>query len=251
MNDHSIFLGRSPEGLPKKQRKAVASAGKAKAGISRGKPRVRNQKRIDARSFQIGSAALDLFESKGYHTTTISDIARHAGISVGTIYQYAPDKEGVLKMVLFDILDAYAREIPKALEGLDDPLLAMRAAIRSYCEVVAVRHRAGLLGYQEGKSLKLAHRRQWMQREHETNLLIAGCIGKCIEQGDFRPLNVELMTYRIIMIAHTWALKAWHLQKVTDLETYVEDNIEFVFSGALTRAGKRHYRKLGFSLPAA
>ena len=244
-------MGKSPEALPKARRKRVADGGMTKTITSKAKPRVRNQKRIDARSFQIGSAALDLFESRGYHTTTISDIARHAGVSVGTIYQYAPDKEALLKMVLFDILEAYAREIPKALEGMEDPLLAMRAAIRSYCEVVAVRHRASLLGYQEGKSLKKEHRKEWMTLEHETNLLIARCIEKCIEEDDFRPLNVELMTYRIIMIAHTWALKAWHLQKVTDLGTYVEDNIEFVFSGALSARGRRRYRKLGFALPAA
>ena len=241
------MLGRPPEALAGARRKPAPK----RAATAKAKPRPRNQKRIDARSFQIGSAALDLFESRGYHATTISDIARQAGVSVGTIYQYAPDKEGVLKMVLFDILEAYAREIPKALEGVADPLLAMRAAIRAYCEVVAVRHRASLLGYQEGKSLKLVHRRQWMALEHDTNQLIARCVEQCIERGHFRALDVELMTYRIIMIAHTWALKAWHLHRVTTLDRYIEDSIEFVFSGALTAAGKRHYRRLGFELPAA
>lgn len=243
------MLGRAPEALPGVRRKPAPK--RAAAAGAKAKPGVRSRKRIEARSFQIGSAAMDLFENKGYHATTISDIARHAGVSVGTIYQYAPDKEGVLKMVLFDILEAYAREIPKALEGVADPLLAMRAAIRAYCEVVAVRHRASLLGYQEGKSLKLTHRRQWMALEHDTNLLIARCVEQCIARGYFRPLNVELMTYRIIMIAHTWALKAWHLHRVTDLDGYIEDNTEFVFSGALTAVGKRHYRKLGFALPVA
>jgi len=243
------MMGRAPRALPGLRPKPAPKRTPTPRTASR--PRVRNQQRIDARSFQIGSAALDLFESKGYHATTISDIARHAGVSVGTIYQYAPDKESLLKLVLFDILEAYAREIPKALHGVADPLLAMRAAIRRYCEVVAVRHRAGLLGYQEGKSLKPAHRKQWMALEHDTNRLIARCVERCIERGFFRPLNVELTTYRIIMIAHTWALKAWHLHKVTDLNGYIEDNIEFVFSGALTAAGKRHYRKLGFALPAA
>jgi len=245
MNDHSILLDRPPPALRSAKRKASS-----KRRAPGRKPRTRNQKRIDVRSFQIGKAALELFESKGYHDTTISDIANRAGVSVGTIYCYAPDKEGVLNMVLTDILDAYAREVPRALEGITEPLLALRAAIRAYCEVVARRHRAGLLGYQEGRSLKLAHRKQMMQRELETNVLIANCIERCIAAGHFRSMNVELMTYRIIMIAHAWALKAWHLHSITDLNSYVEDNIEFVFSGALTAAGRRRYRKLGFEVPS-
>ncbi|MDY0038299.1 MAG: TetR/AcrR family transcriptional regulator [Zoogloea oleivorans] len=249
MNDHSFFMRRPPASLGDIERKSALRPAKVQAKKTTGQ-RVKNPGRVEARVFQIGKAALELFENKGYHATTISDIAKRAGLSVGTIYQYAPDKEGVLKLVLMDILDAYAREIPKALEGVDDPLLALREAIRSYCGVVAVRHRAGLLGYQEGKALKPGHQKLMMERELETNRLVSECIERCIEAGDFRPMNVELMTYRIILIAHGWALKAWHLHKITDLDTYVADNIEFIFCGALTKAGRRRYKALGFELPA-
>lgn len=247
MNDHSIFLEHPPESLSDLPPKSV----RRKAGTKKTVPGIKNPDRIEARSFQIGRAALELFENKGYHATTISDIAQLAGVSVGTIYQYAPDKEGVLKMVLMDIMDAYAREIPRAIEGVTDPLLALRAAIRSYCEVVAVRHRASLLGYQEGRSLKPQHRKMMMDSEQKTNALLSRCIENCIENGDFRPLNVELMTYRIILISHGWALKGWHLHRITDLDTYVNDNIEFLFFGALTPAGIRRYKKLGYALKTA
>lgn len=248
MNDHSFFLERPPASLGNLGRKS-ARAAKAPSEKKKAARRVKNPDRVEARVFQIGKAALELFESKGYQATTISDIAQRAGLSVGTIYQYAPDKEGVLKLVLMDIMNAYAIEIPKALEGIDDPLLALRAAIRSYCSVAAVRHRAGRLGYQEWKFLKPQHRKLMMDKELEINHLIFGCIERCIDSGDFRRLNVELMTSRIVLIAHGWALKAWHLQRVTDLNTYVEDNIEFIFSGALTSAGRRRYKALGFKLP--
>jgi AcrR family transcriptional regulator len=245
MNDHSILWGRAPEALSRFKKTFTRKS----APSGRVPRRIRNPARVEARRFQLGRAALELFESKGYHATTISDIARRAGVSVGTVYQYTPDKEGLLKFVLMDIMEAYAREIPRAVAGIDDPLLALRAAIRSYCEVVAVRHRAGLLGYQEGKSLKPRHRKLMMAQELATNQLLARCIESCIEAGLFRRLNVELMTYRIIMIAHAWALKAWHLHRIISLDGYIEDNVEFLFSGALSAAGRRRYSKLRLVSP--
>jgi AcrR family transcriptional regulator len=41
-------------------------------------------------------AALDLFCAQGYGTTTLSDIARKAGVSKGTVYLYFENKEALL-----------------------------------------------------------------------------------------------------------------------------------------------------------
>jgi len=43
-----------------------------------------------------------------------------AGISSGLVYQYVREKDDVLLLVILDVVEAYAREIPTALEGLDD-----------------------------------------------------------------------------------------------------------------------------------
>ncbi|MDN5214253.1 TetR/AcrR family transcriptional regulator [Fulvivirgaceae bacterium BMA12] len=49
---------------------------------------------------KILMAALDLFAKKGYHNTSVSAIARHAGISKGLIYNYYDSKEELLKGVI-------------------------------------------------------------------------------------------------------------------------------------------------------
>lgn len=40
--------------------------------------------------------SLDLFVRKGYHGTTVRDIAKEANISVGLTFHYFPDKESIL-----------------------------------------------------------------------------------------------------------------------------------------------------------
>lgn len=48
----------------------------------------------------IMDVALEHFASRGFHTTTISHIARHAGISKGLLYNYFTSKEELLGEII-------------------------------------------------------------------------------------------------------------------------------------------------------
>lgn len=54
------------------------------------------QQLITARENQILDAAVAVFAEKGFHATTIHQIARHAGIADGTIYNYFDSKTALL-----------------------------------------------------------------------------------------------------------------------------------------------------------
>jgi TetR/AcrR family fatty acid metabolism transcriptional regulator len=55
-----------------------------------------SQKRLKARKEQILKAAGKVFAKKGFHEATISEIAREAGLSDATIYEYFSTKEELL-----------------------------------------------------------------------------------------------------------------------------------------------------------
>jgi AcrR family transcriptional regulator len=59
------------------------------------------QQLITARKNQILDAAALVFSEKGFHPTTIRDIARRAGIADGTIYNYFDSKPALL-LGIFD-----------------------------------------------------------------------------------------------------------------------------------------------------
>jgi len=61
---------------------------------------------------QIREASLELFATEGYHGTSISKIARKAGISKGLLYNYFDSKEDVIRNILEDGID-------KMIESLD------------------------------------------------------------------------------------------------------------------------------------
>ncbi len=55
-----------------------------------------NQSKIEARKEQILTAAQKVFAEKGFHEATISEVAKVAGVSEATIYEYFSNKEALL-----------------------------------------------------------------------------------------------------------------------------------------------------------
>ena len=199
---------------------------------------------VQRRLGQITEAAVELFATRGYYNTTILDVARKAGVSSGLIYRYVNDKEDVLQLALLSVLERYRLEIPRALEGLADPLERWFAALRAYCQVIDENRIATVLAYRSTKSLPAERREGIKQLELETNGLLAGCLRDCIAAGLFRPVNVNVVTYQFVAFAHTWALKHWRLKELCTFDEYVGSGLELFAHGLFSQKGWRHYRKL-------
>lgn len=192
---------------------------------------------IEKRRTQIVAAATQLFADQGFYRTTIKDIAKKAGISAGLVYLYVREKEDVLLLVLLQVVEAYAREIPRAMEGLADPLERLVRAVEAYCRVVD-RHRAAtVLAYRSTKSLSPERRVLIQTRETETNDFITHEIVACMKAGLVRRLNVDVLTYQVVLVAHGWALKSWYFKSRLPLEAYIADSLDILLRGILTPRG--------------
>ena len=64
------------------------------------------QARSQERVRQILDVAEQLFVEMGYDSTTTRAIAARAGISVGSLYQFFPDKEAILKALAIQYMQA-------------------------------------------------------------------------------------------------------------------------------------------------
>lgn len=65
------------------------------------------QSKTESRKEQILAAAERTFALKGFHESTIAEIAKEAKVSEGTIYEYFSSKEGLL----FSIPEAFTRRV--------------------------------------------------------------------------------------------------------------------------------------------
>ncbi len=68
-----------------------------------------------ARRTDILSAAKNVFADNGYHTTTIADIARAAGLSYGSIYWYYESKEALFRELMSAEASALRKHIATAV----------------------------------------------------------------------------------------------------------------------------------------
>jgi AcrR family transcriptional regulator len=205
---------------------------------------------IEKRRGQIIAAATKLFARDGFYKTTIKDIAKLAGISPGLVYQYFREKDDVLLLVLLEVVNSYAREIPLALEGATDPLDRLVETISAYTRVVDRLRVETILAYRSTKSLSPERREAIQRKEIETNELIASAIREAMKAGYVRKVSVEVLTYQIVLIAHGWALKSWYFKSVMTLDEYIEQSLGILLAGVLTPAGTKHHARRG-AAPAA
>ncbi|HJZ34422.1 MAG TPA: TetR/AcrR family transcriptional regulator [Hyphomicrobiaceae bacterium] len=196
---------------------------------------------VQRRRKEIVAAAAELFSKQGFYRTTIKEIASLAGISSGLVYQYVREKDDLLLLVILEVVDAYAREIPPALAGIDDPIERLVATVDAYCRVVDKRRAATVLAYRSTKSLSPDRRRFIQRRELETNQMISAAIADCIRSRLVRKINVDVLTYQIVLIAHGWALKSWYLKTRLSIEQYIRDSLDILLGGILTPSGRRRY----------
>ena len=199
---------------------------------------------VQRRREQIVAAAVDLFSKQGYYRTTIQEIARKAGVSIGLIYQYAQTKDDVLLLSLMSVMETYKREIPQHSAKSDDPLDSLWSSFATYCRVVDRSRDAAVLAYRSTMSLPKEQREFIKRAEVDTNELIARHIRECVATGLFREVNVDLVTYQLVLYAHTWALKYWRISQFATIEAYIAQGFDFFIHAMATPKGFEHYRVL-------
>jgi AcrR family transcriptional regulator len=84
----------------------------------------------------IMQAALELFGHNGFHSTSISKIAKEAGISKGLIYNYFDSKEDLLKRIILEAIETGEHLMEDAIHDSEDPFQQLQYLIESSFEMV-------------------------------------------------------------------------------------------------------------------
>lgn len=86
-------------------------------------------------------AAAQVFERHGYAAGTTNRIAARAGVSIGSLYQYFPNKDALLLALVEHHVDEGAARFAPLLAGLaGDPPPPLRDALRDLVETMVALH---------------------------------------------------------------------------------------------------------------
>lgn len=93
---------------------------------------------MPAREDQVRAAALRLFKEKGYHATSMRDIAEAVGINKGSLYSYIKSKEDLLIPVFEQAQGVLVREIEQITADTSaSPTERLKRAIHAHVTAVA------------------------------------------------------------------------------------------------------------------
>lgn len=220
----------TPSALPQDDRDPSADAQKA---------------RVAHRSRQLLDAAARLMERQGSAGVSMQAVAAEAGVSVGLIYRYFGGKDELLLAVIVEVLDAFAIEVPEAIAAAGpDPVRRLAGAFRAYCEVIDRHQHATVLTYRESKSLTAHGRERIMALEVQTSEPLRAVLREGREIGVFEVEDVELASYNLLLLAHSWALKHWYFGRTLDFDTYVRRQTASALRALLDPHQRRRYANL-------
>lgn len=192
----------------------------------------RTDARVQRRRRQILDAATEVMSRSGFHATAMQAVAERAGISVGLIYQYFGNKDDLLLAVIVDILEDFRDQVPAAIDAAgDDAIERFEAGFRICCQVVDAKRLAVNLTYRESHTLTTDGLERIKQLELETAEPIRLAFERGVAAGAFRDVDARLVVQNLLLIAHAWALKHWHVSRFLTLEQYVEQELSLLLAG--------------------
>jgi AcrR family transcriptional regulator len=173
----------------------------------------------------IKTISINLFYKKGYFATSISDIAREAGIQKSSIYYHYSNKEELLfdifKTTLVDLYENLEAQI-KGVQGAEEK---MRAAIQSHVIFHMERQKEVIISDSELRGLTVDNNKNIMKMRDDYERKFQSLIKAGIEKGIFADIDFKVASYGIITMCTAvsiWFNQSGRLSKEEVAKIYVD-----------------------------
>jgi AcrR family transcriptional regulator len=167
--------------------------------------------RADMRKSQILGAAVELFSRYGFHETEVEAIAKVAGVSKGTIYNYFPDKHALFMGTVELGIERLSKRIDESTRGIAEPAPRLEAAIASCLSFLGENRHLYRIVFLHRSVLREAEELRFPGRFLSHFSLFEGILADGVERGTFRRVDVRVASFAItgmILAAHRAELSA-------------------------------------------
>jgi AcrR family transcriptional regulator len=137
------------------------------------------------RSLDVREAALSLFAERGYHGTTMNDIAGALGMRAPSLYNHVPSKQEVLRDIMVETQVQLLEEFERAVAGAEGPAQRLEHAIEAFVLHHLRHRREALIGNREISSLEEPARSEVLDGRRRHVRAIRALIDEGREAGVF------------------------------------------------------------------
>jgi TetR/AcrR family transcriptional regulator, cholesterol catabolism regulator len=170
---------------------------------------------MSTRRTELNRQAARLFAEKGYHGTSIGDLAEAMGVQKGSLYAHIASKQDLL----WETMSEGARAFHGALDQIPDdlgPSEKIRAALRAHLRVVAEQLDVATVFVQEWRYLEGARREEFLAERRRYEERIGDLFREGRERGELRSDLDESGAVLLFLSASNWAYTWLHAGRDTD-----------------------------------
>jgi AcrR family transcriptional regulator len=158
---------------------------------------------------QVLGEALACFNARGIEATTIDDLRRESGQSVGTIYHHFKNKEGVIAALYFAGFDDQSRAIAARIEGHSDSHSMVEALVGAYLDWITELPEMARFLLAARESVAQGSQGPALRERLEARYRpVDECFARDARLGRVLPLPEELIPHLVLGAAESYA-RGW------------------------------------------
>lgn len=191
----------------------------------------------DTRREEIINAARDLFSRKGFHGTSMPDIAHAAGISTGLIYYIFPCKEDILLACCEEVAILHL-DLFHETNHIANPLERFDYIVRELYTSLDRGSKRLIIMYRDSSTLPRETRQRILAMIKNLDNRFLALFEEGQRAGVFRADIPEprVLAANVLGLAHLWALhKTWHFEPEITLESYISAQLEYFHAQLLPK----------------
>lgn len=197
---------------------------------------IKNPNLIRERQDRIFKAALKLFSKSGYYKTSLRQLSKETGISLGNIYDYIGKKSDILHLLYQKLAELSSELWESRINSFTDPVAKLRIMIEAELEILDRYQDLVMVIYQESHAMDKLTLRTTLSNEELRNKFYKRVLDEGIESGVFSPCNTVAAANIIKLMIDSWVLRRWALHSKVDVNEMRNTIIQIVERGILKSA---------------
>jgi AcrR family transcriptional regulator len=175
-------------------------------------------------------AAIRLFHEKGYHATSMQDIADVVGLQKGSLYHYISSKEDLLVAIIHDAIAQYNARLTEVIGKDMSVRLKLELAVRNH--LMGIAENLGMLTIflRESYALNPDQQRLISEESSRYNQMFEELYREGVAAGELRPLDPKLAT-RTVLGACNWFYRWYRPDGTRSIDELTAFFVDLLFNG--------------------
>lgn len=180
-------------------------------------------------------AAARVFRAKGYHNTTIDDIAEAAQVSRPTVYSYAKSKRWMLERIVTQLLEEIDSRLEADRQVGQKPVERLRSVVNTFVSL-AVTHRVLFpVLFNEETELSPTMRKRFRAWAHHTTTDFRELLDECVSDGSF-AIGLDPTVAANLIVSMLTSIHRWYNPKGSVSPEQLTDQVLLLIGGVLEDA---------------